>query len=75
MKIEVKAYAGYRANERPLSIILGEKALKVEEVLDRWRGEDHDYFKLKADDGALYIIRYDRESDVWELTLMDSTSA
>ena len=72
MKIRVNTYAGYKANERPQAIVMGGKSLKVEEILDRWTGEDHDYFKLKADDGALYIIRYDRESDEWELTLMDS---
>jgi hypothetical protein len=26
------------------------------------------YFKLRGDDGATYIVRYDNERDAWELT-------
>ena len=43
--IKVEAYSGYRADERPKTFTIGEKVLKVESVLDRWYGEDHDYFK------------------------------
>ena len=71
MKITVDAYSGYRANERPASFAMGKRVFRVEEVIDRWRGEDHDYFKLKADDDCIYIIRYDRCRDEWELTMME----
>lgn len=71
MKIKVKTYSGYKTNERPTSFVIGERIFKVEEVLDRWYGEDHDYFKLRADDDCTYIIRYDRAEDEWELTMME----
>lgn len=71
MLIKVEAYSGYKANERPKSLIIMNKALKIIEILDRWYGEDHDYFKVKAEDDFTYIIRYDRQGDVWELVMME----
>ena len=64
-------YSGCKANKRPISLVVGERVLKVEKVLDRWFGEDHDYFKLMAYDGCTYIIRYDRGKDEWELMMME----
>ncbi|MBK7552860.1 MAG: hypothetical protein IPI61_14980 [Syntrophaceae bacterium] len=68
MKIRVETYDGYRACERPLRFRLGEKRREVVEVLDRWFGEDHDYFKVLADDGGVYVLRCGRGEGGWELT-------
>lgn len=68
MKIRVETYDGYRACERPLRFLLGEKRREVVEVLDRWFGEDHDYFKVLADDGGVYVLRCGRVEGGWELT-------
>ena len=73
MIITVKAYSGYKANERPLSFSMGEQVYVIEEIVDRWYGEDDDYFKVKADDGYTYIIRYHRSEDFWDLVMMDGT--
>ena len=67
MKIKVECYSGYKANERPLRFSLGERMLEVRELLDRWVGEDADFFKVAADDGNNYILKYDRQKDCWEL--------
>jgi len=40
-------------------------------MVDRWYGEDHAYFKLIGEDGALYLIRQDRGCDIWELIFME----
>jgi len=72
MKVRVVCYEGYRAEETPRAVILGERRVEVVELLDRWRGEDHEYVKFDGSDGARYILRYDRGRDVWELLLMDS---
>lgn len=65
VKIEVVAYAGYKANERPLYFVLEQKKLAVVNVLDRWYGVEHDYFKVLADDGKVYLIRWHRLLDLW----------
>ncbi|HEU5360095.1 MAG TPA: hypothetical protein VFU42_02945 [Candidatus Deferrimicrobiaceae bacterium] len=71
MKVRVIFYEGSRAEETPRAFLLGERRLEVTSVLDRWRGESHEYMKLSASDGNRYILRYDRGTDEWELTLME----
>ena len=68
MKVQVKAYSGYKADERPLEFCLGEHWRQVQEVLDRWYGPDYSYFRIKADDGCLYVLRLDETTGEWELT-------
>lgn len=71
-KIKVNTYSGYKADERPLSFFIGDKFLKVEDMLDHWYGEGYDYFKLKADDNCKYILRHDTDIDEWELVMMEA---
>ena len=70
--IRVEAYAGFRAEESPRSFSLGQRRIKVFEVIDRWLEPAHSYFKVRGDDAGIYILRYDRDSDVWEMILFDS---
>jgi len=63
--IEVNSYSGYRANERPLNFLLDKKRYEVKEILDQWCGQDHDYFKVLADDGYVYLLKWDRYLDNW----------
>jgi hypothetical protein len=72
VRIVVECYSGYAADERPMALLLGARRIPVQTVVDRWYGEDHAYFKLAGQDGAVYLIRQDRTSDTWELILMDS---
>jgi hypothetical protein len=71
MKVRVICYEGYRAEETPRAFLLGERRFDVTDVLDRWRGEDHEYVKLTASDGNRYVLRYDRDADEWEMVLME----
>jgi len=72
MKIRVICFHGYKANERPLKFYIGDKEVGVRELLDRWYGEQDDYFKVLADDGNTYVLKYRREEDDWELALYTS---
>lgn len=73
MIIKVRSYSGFKADEKPLSFSIGDRTLKVEEVLDNWYGEGHEYFKLRAEDGYVYIIRHDTGRDEWELIMTEKT--
>ncbi len=42
---------------------------QVAEVLDRWPGEDHQYFKVRTTDGDSYILRYDAARGAWEVSV------
>jgi len=66
-EIKVVAYSGYKANERPLRLMLEDKELEVEQIIDRWYGEDHDYFKCLANNGQVYLLKWHRTRDQWFL--------
>ena len=69
MSLRVECYSGRKADERPVRFRLGERDYLVEELLDRWYGPNDTFFKVRADDGNLYILRH-RESpnsDEWRL--------
>jgi len=55
------------AGETPRAVFLGDRRIEVKEVVDRWRGEDHEYVKIDASDGNRYILRLDRERSEWEV--------
>ncbi len=67
--IRVDCYAGYRGEEAPRRFYLGDQAVDVLEVLDRWLSPEHRYFKCRGADDATYILRQDVSADSWELTL------
>ena len=70
--ILVECYSGYRGEETPRRFWLGKNRIEIREVIDRWIGPDHRYFKVLGDEGSVYILRFDVESVRWELTLFDS---
>jgi hypothetical protein len=55
------------ANSRALYFLLDQQKLEVKKVLDQWHGQDHDYFKIFAGDGRVYLLRWLRMSDIWFL--------
>ncbi len=70
--IRVECHAGYRAEETPRRFFIGQRKIEVLEIIDRWLDPVHSYYKLRGDDGGIYILRYDREPDVWEMIMFDS---
>ena len=39
----------------------------VTELIDCWEGDDDIYFRLRADDDAIYILRRNRDNGGWEI--------
>jgi hypothetical protein len=68
MRVLVDCTAGYRGEETPRRCELEGRWLDVLEVVDRWYGPDYRYFKVRASDGVLYLLRHDERGDAWELT-------
>lgn len=58
-------------DEQPLHFTLGGQRLAVE-VIDRWPGENYIYFKVRASDDNVYILRRDDETREWTLTLFQA---
>ena len=59
MKLEVDCYSGRKADERPVRFRLEGRQYLVEEILDQWYGPHDAFYKVRADDGNLYILRRD----------------
>jgi hypothetical protein len=72
MILHVECYAGYKADERPLrfrSRAEGARTFEVVEVLDQWYGVGYRCFRVRADDGSIYVLRHNEAEDEW---LLDS---
>ncbi len=67
MRVAVECYAGYKADERPQKFMIRGREFEVVEVLDRWYDPDAIFFRVRADDGNLYILRHDERVGDWTL--------
>jgi hypothetical protein len=67
--LRVETAAGAGGEPMPHRFFLRTRAVTVIEVVDRWLGSDHRYYKVRGDDGDLYILRHDADDAHWELTL------
>ncbi len=70
MNILVECHAGYRGEEEPRAFTLGERRFAVLEILDRWLDPEHRYFKVKVDDGRMFVLRHDAGFGRWELAAL-----
>lgn len=75
MEIHVECYAGYRGEETPRRFRLGTRLVAIETVIDRWLSPDHRYFKVRGDDGGVYILRHDVMTWQWTLTFYTAPKA
>jgi hypothetical protein len=65
--IQVDAYSGYKANERPRQFTLDEEIYEIAAVLDQWYQPYATYFKVQSNERKIYLLRYDEEADEWTL--------
>jgi len=72
LAVTVECYSGYRGNESPRRFFMGDKAVEISEILDRWLDPEHRYFKVRGEDNAVYILRHDVKAGRWELTMFNS---
>lgn len=68
MKLKsVECHSGYKANQRPLRFATEYRKYTVKEVIDQWHGEDYTYFRVRADDNNIYILKYESGNDQWSM--------
>ncbi len=75
MRLEVEIEAGGRGIEIPRRVYLDGRKIEVVENVDQWHGRDYRYFKIRCDDGNLYILRFDEACSEWELTMFQRPDA
>jgi hypothetical protein len=69
MNLNVECYSGRKADERPVRFRLEGKEYFVEALLDQWYNPESISYKLRADDGNLYILRQQTSTPngTWDL--------
>ena len=67
LPIHVDEYSGHRANQRPRSFSFDERLYKIAAVLDQWYEPSATYFKVQTEEGKVYLLRYEGQSDQWTL--------
>ncbi len=67
MDIAIETYSGYKADEYPKRMVIGNKQLEIVDIEDRWYGPDYAYFKVFADDGKRYILKRNLSDFHWSI--------
>jgi len=75
MKVQVELCAGPLGLEMPMCFRFGRREVEIVETVDRWYGPNYCYFKIKGNDGYLYILRFEQGRAEWELTMFQSRGA
>ncbi|MGH6905796.1 MAG: hypothetical protein ACREIR_24010 [Geminicoccaceae bacterium] len=75
MIVKAACEPGHRGEATPRRLSFDGRTVELTLVLDCWLGADHRYFKMRGDDGAIYILRHDTARDRWELTMSAAAAA
>ena len=71
--IVVDAFAGDKGEETPRAFTLDGSRRTVTEIVTHWYTETHCYFRVQADDGRRYVLRYDLDNLIWELVMGETS--
>ena len=73
-QIAVECRSGYKVNDHPVAFTALGRRREVSEIVDRWyeggiKPDEPvvDYFKVRTDDGSVFILRYAAHSDAWSV--------
>jgi len=66
--VRVECHAGHRGEETPRRFQIDGRRIEVVEIIERWLTPDHRYFKLRGDDGSVYVLRHDERAGSWALS-------
>src|SRR2546430_14993346 len=75
MQVQVERCAGHLGVGMPVRFRFDGREIEIVEIVDQWYGPNYCYFKIKGNDGNLYILRFDEGRAEWELTMFQSPGA
>jgi len=73
LPVRVECHSGFKADERPVRLQLGERVLDVIQVEDRWYSPGETYFRVLASDGDRYVLRHIEAQDTWTIAAYRSS--
>jgi hypothetical protein len=53
---------------------MGERDYMVEEIVEQWYGPDDTFYKVRADDHSLYLLRFHTSTSTWGIDVLPSSS-
>lgn len=65
--MQVQCYAGRKDDERPVRFRVGDRDYIVEEIIEQWYGPDDSFYKARADDGNVYLLRRRTSTGTWSM--------
>jgi len=74
-KIQVTAYSGHKAGERPAAFVLDGEEIGVSKILDRWLEESfaemvrRRFFTVEGSDGGTHTLYRDEKTGEWFLRI------
>jgi len=66
--VRVECYAGYKGDERPVRLHLGDRALEIVDIEDRWYSPGATFFRVVVEGGDRYVLRHEEAQDAWRLS-------
>ncbi len=75
--VRVFAYSGYRGEELPRAIVIGDQRIEVVEILELWVEEGFEdrsrkrFFKIRGSDGEVRELHYDEKEKEWRLLTIE----
>ena len=75
MQVQVERCAGHLGVGMPVRFRFDGRETEIVEIVDQWYGPDYCYFKIKGNDGNLYMLRFDEGRVEWELTMFQNPDA
>ena len=66
--VRVECYAGYKGDERPMRVHLGDRPLQVVAIEDRWYSPGITFFRVVVEGGHRYVLHREDGQDFWSLS-------
>jgi hypothetical protein len=67
---KVRCVSGYRADERPIAVVVDDREFEVRSIRASWREPDYLCFRVEAKDGRVYDLRHHEYDDFWQMRIV-----
>jgi hypothetical protein len=65
--VQVISYSGYKAEESPRALKLGDAVVPIAQIEDRWYSPGETFFRVLTESGDHYLLRHVNAQDSWTL--------
>jgi len=67
MIVSVECKSARNGEATPCFFMLGDRRIEIADILDRWLGDEYDYYKVQDSNGDTFILRRDTDDMTWEI--------